>query len=230
MMEKVDCPYCSGKIPSDAQVCQHCGRDVGRLIRAEAEIAELKALIGDVDKKVAQEGEEGREELWSTAAPISLFYLISIFIFLAGIPNYPYDNYAFYSLGFLVGLIIVGMRDDYNLWKLFFIGFIQPSVLISAVLLYKKLDFYIIKVILDDMVLLALKLGLVTSLGGIVIAAVFYILKKRPLNKELFSFTPIIEFIRGAGINLSGLKVALGAIGSLITTVLFLLDKLGLFK
>ncbi len=127
MMEKIDCPYCSGKIPSDAQVCQHCSRDIGRLIKAETEIAELKELIGDVDKKVA---EEGREKLWSTTVPVILFYLLCIFTVLVLRLNPPWEYYTFYFLGFVVGLIIVGMRDDANIWKIFMIGFIQPLIVI----------------------------------------------------------------------------------------------------
>lgn len=226
-MEKADCPFCAAKITPGVQVCQYCGRDIGRLMDARAEIERLKSLVGV--RKVKTAGRD-RKKFRTTTIPIILFYLLSIFSVLVLQLDPPYEYYVFYSLGFVLGLVIVGQRDDANLWKLFMVGFIQPLVVIIAILFLLEAEFFIIKALFIEFLNLAFKIGLMTFLGGFVQAVIFELLKKPRLREELFSFTPLIDSIGGAAWNLDRLKVAVAALGSLITAILIVVEKLGLLK
>lgn len=226
-MDKADCPFCYAKIPSGVQVCQYCGRDIGKLITAEAEVARLKSLLGD---KKDEPERRGRNKMWSTTIPIALFYLLSIFSVLVLQLNPPYEYYVFYFLGFAVGMVIVGLRDDANLWKLFMIGFIQPLIVIIAVLFLLEAEFIIMKTLFLEFLNLAFRIGLMTFLGGFVQAVIFELLRKRRFREELFSITPLMDSIGGAGWNLDRLKVVVATVGSLITAILIVVQKLGLLE
>ncbi len=226
-LSTVNCPYCFSKISFEAEVCSYCTRDVGRLIRAEKKLKEIESKINK--HEVVQLEDISTSPI---IRPIIFsFYLITITFnllqtyqisFFIDIPSYTTQIIAF-----IIGVVIVIYQRDYNIWKFFLIGFVQPIISIIIFALYAN-----IKIIQELPIIGAELFQHATFVGtagalGILIASFFYsTITKQPRSSRLLSLSVFTEWIYTSESRLERIEKFILKVIAIITPIISIISKI----
>lgn len=211
------CPYCLSRINSTAEVCHHCTRDVGRLIRAETRVKELEAKLDQVEGVETDEPSAHYLPLGVFVVP---FYIVA---FLANWLDFVLDpnnrivllGYVAYALAFITGALIMIYGTRRNVWVIFAIGFVQPFVAVLIHLIADTIEFEDLK---DEAMLrlqFMLLIGLVAAVGSLAGA----LLRRQRLTKEQFSFSPLIGVSEVGLERVENLALRIGAILAVLSSI-----------
>lgn len=187
---KVQCPYCLAQINSRAEVCCHCGRDVGRLIRTEARIKELEsekiepAIVDSEDLK-----KHTTHNPWGFRIPMYSFYALAIYIYFV-LPEGDYRNYILYIMAFITGVAIMFFRRDCNIWMLFLVGFAMLFFLTIFGVIILEFNVKYFPSILGAFFLFSALYGGLTALGGVAV-----LVSGGRLKAQQFSLSPLSKLL-----------------------------------
>lgn len=208
MSSKADCPYCLGTINAEADVCQHCGREVGKLIKAYLRIRELEALM---PQPKPLEG------------PIAIYIVIAVFYALATL-LYWWDSEnqlgpilagVFHWVPAFAGLLIAVFSRSYNPVRFFALGFAQPVISIAAFVLFEALKLEDAGQLLTNLLLAATQTGLIFLVGGAIAVA-----GSRLLRSQVTFEPDWTGWLSSRGSNLERLEKWLLALSAVLTPVL----------
>jgi len=173
------CPYCFSAIPSDADVCSHCARDVRRLITAEARVRELEAL--------SQPARAADTQPRAWLAPVLLlFYSSTTALYWAALTyeNVDVDLLAWplYAIAFIAGGALAVAMGTSPISRIFAFGFAQPLASFAVLILLRLLTVTELAPLAPRLLQEALLVGAVVAAGGVATAYVTRVLPGRTVT------------------------------------------------
>lgn len=213
---ELNCPYCLARIPSEAEVCRYCARDVGRLLKAEERIAELQAQVTSNEETTVADKPDGA---WLLRGPIWSFYAISIICGLTF--DISHLDYITPSLGFATGVVTIILRRDINIWTLFLVGFVQPFLTFVVLSAAGKVSISLLQSLVASFFLMSSAVGGAVALGALT-AAVF---SGHGLSRKQIGASSLLEWMSTAETRLDRIEGFIVKLGAVITAATLLISK-----
>ena len=214
-MTNTTCPYCLSDIPSKAQVCRYCGRDVGRLLEAKTRLSSMAA--GDTRTDASLQSSTSIN--WGFRITMWIFYVFATVILAYGF----FLNYQLLAIaicGFFAGLLAGLFSKTNNVWIVFIMGFVQFPISLVALLLFSIMSTEIFKDNwLAPLFISSLRIGGATALGGLT----GMVALKREISFSIFPFT---KWLSTSESHFERIEKVVVAVASIITALALIASKL----